>query len=76
MNYHADIQVKVTKPALMKSLTPEFKEGRHDRSSVRIAKTKGGIKLSVSAKDSTALRASLNTITQLLSVYEKAGKLK
>ncbi|MFA6888567.1 MAG: KEOPS complex subunit Pcc1 [Candidatus Woesearchaeota archaeon] len=41
------------------------------RSTVAIHTTKDTIQFSVTATDATALRATLNSITKLLSVFEK-----
>ncbi|MBW2992208.1 hypothetical protein KY345_03250 [Candidatus Woesearchaeota archaeon] len=44
---------------------------KKDRAGFEIIKEKNHIKFLVEAKDSVALRATLNSITKLLTVYEK-----
>ena len=58
-----------------KSLLPELENGERDRCEFSVHKLKDKIKINIKAKDSVALRATLNSITALLSVYEKTNKL-
>ena len=44
------------------------------RSTVAIHTTKENMQFAITATDATALRATLNTITKLLSVFEKAAE--
>lgn len=44
-----------------------------DRSSIDIKKEKKGILITIKAKDSVALRASFNSISKLLTTYEKTS---
>ena len=44
------------------------------RSTVTIHTTKENMQFAIAATDATALRATLNTITKLLSVFEKAAE--
>lgn len=50
----------------------DFKTGR---STTELKKKKQGFEIEVKAKDAVALRAALNSITQLLKVYEKVEKI-
>ncbi|MFQ5474985.1 MAG: KEOPS complex subunit Pcc1 [Candidatus Nanoarchaeia archaeon] len=43
----------------------------YDRSSFKINKTERGVRIDVTAKDAVALRATLNSISQLFLIYEK-----
>lgn len=45
------------------------------RSSISIVKKKGLLEVSIKALDAVSLRASINSITRLLSVYEKVAKI-
>ena len=54
---------------LYKIFQPEISE--KDRSGFGIIKEKDCLKFEVKAEDSVALRATLNSITKLLTVYEK-----
>ena len=54
---------------LLKVFHPEI--SKKDRSGFDIIKEKDQIKFLIDAKDSVALRATLNMITKLLTVYEK-----
>ena len=58
---------------LYKVISPESK--KWDRSSFKLQKSKGELKFIVTAQDSVALRATLTSITQLLTVYEKVKKI-
>ncbi len=48
-------------------------ETSFDRSSFTIKKVAGGVEFDIKAGDAVALRATLNTISQLLIVFEGAG---
>jgi hypothetical protein len=51
-------------------------ETSFDRSSFTIKKTQEGILFSITANDAVALRATLNSISQLLIIFEGAKKQK
>ena len=53
----------------------EDKEFQNQRAKYTTKKEKNTLTFLVEAKDSTALRSVLNTITKLLSVYEKTKKI-
>jgi tRNA threonylcarbamoyladenosine modification (KEOPS) complex Pcc1 subunit len=46
-------------------------EDSSDRSSIKMKHVKGKLVITLSAEDSTALRASFNSVSKLLTVYEK-----
>lgn len=70
MRISASITVYDKEPEkLLMAFQPEI--SKKDRSGFDIVQEKGSLKFIVEAKDSTALRATLNTITKLLTVYEK-----
>lgn len=43
----------------------------HERSSITLANERGKAAFTITASDTTALRAAINTVTSVLSVYEK-----
>ncbi len=46
-------------------------ERQHARSEVKLTKSEGKAVFEIVTKDVTAMRASLNSITSILSVYDK-----
>ena len=70
-------EVYVTTPqlaALKHCFDAEIQSMQTERSTVVVHTTKETMHFAVAAKDSTALRATLNTITKLLTVFEKAAE--
>lgn len=55
-------------------LEPEIERFRSDRSLIRLSRKDGKGLVEISADDATALRASIDSVTQLLKVYEKMRK--
>lgn len=51
----------------------EDKQFQSDRAKYVLKREKNNLVFVIEAKDSSALRSVLNTITKLLSVYEKTG---
>lgn len=73
MKLTADVYVTTSKLAALKScFDSELQSMQTLRSTVAVHASKETIHFAVAAKDSTALRATLNTITKLLTVFEKA----
>ncbi|HII71400.1 TPA: hypothetical protein HA265_01445 [Candidatus Woesearchaeota archaeon] len=70
--YTATISVKGDPEKLYECLAPEQVE--YDRSSFNIKKIKDGLEFEITSKDATALRATLNAISQSLIIFEKAAK--
>jgi len=56
---------------LYSALLPEIAQSSRDRSEFSVHKSKKQVKIVIKAKDSVALRATMNNITKLLTVYEK-----
>ncbi len=54
----------------------QTEQKEQDRSRFKIKKEKDGVLFLVEANDSVALRATLNSITKLLTVYEKIRSVK
>jgi len=73
MNYSARIDVIGNQKSLLECFAPEGI--KKERSEYIIKKIKKGISFGIKARDATALRATVNTITQLLAVYEKMEKI-
>ena len=65
-----------TKLDVYDAILAELKNSRKDRSEFRMRRTAEGVEFDITARDSTALRAVLNSITKLLTVYEKMEGLK
>lgn len=72
MNYKSIIEFETdsTKDVL-KIFEPEILDFKNERSSYIIQEDKNCIKFIIQAKDSVSLRATLNAITKLLTVYER-----
>ena len=70
-------EIIVTSPsvsALRHCFDAELASMQTPRSTVTIHTTKENMQFAITATDATALRATLNTITKLLSVFEKAAE--
>lgn len=76
MIYTAKIEVFEDPKKLVKCFGPELKKEKADRSSFTIKKKSKSLIFDIKAKDSVALRATLNSITKLCTVYEKIHELK
>jgi tRNA threonylcarbamoyladenosine modification (KEOPS) complex Pcc1 subunit len=72
MRYHAEITVNNDKK-LLKCF--ETEQGKEDRSKFEIKEEAKKLKFIIEAEDSVALRATLNSITKLLTVYEKIDNM-
>ena len=72
MDFSADIFVMGDADNLIKALAPEEKS--FERSSYSFAKKGDGVEFKIKAKDAVALRATLNSIAQLLIVFEGGKK--
>ncbi len=74
MRYKAEITFDCDDKLIKKCFESEQSEG--DRSGFKIEESARGVKFLVEADDSVALRATLNSITKLLTVYEKMENIK
>lgn len=75
MKFNADVYVtSLQVQALKRCFVAEIESLQTARSSVEMHANKERLHFAVVAKDTTALRATLNTITKLLSVFEKGEK--
>lgn len=74
MKYTANIFVTGNPEELFKCISPE--ETDFDRSSFIVKKKDDGIEFNIKSKDAVALRATLNSISQLLIIFEGVKKIK
>ncbi len=74
MKLDATIDVGGDAEKIYKCFKPELI--KKDRSEYTIRKSKGKITFKVKAKDPVALRATLNSITQMLTIFEKMKEIK
>lgn len=73
MKLTADISIQSADlSALQRCFAAEIPALQTERSSVALQKSKEALHFGVTAEDATALRATLNTITKLISTFEKA----
>ena len=74
MNYKAEITIATSqdKDKIIKLIEPE--EKKHERSFFEVEETEKGIKFKIEAKDPTALRATINTIMQILIIHKNLKK--
>lgn len=63
------------KEGLVKAFKSEEKKFANNRAEYDLEERNGVVLFHVKAKDSVALRSVLNTITKLLSVYDKTNKI-
>lgn len=75
MNLTAEIRVKEDFHNIEKLFVAEEKEFKNKRVSYEIKKSMNELVFKVNAKDSSALRAVLNSITKLISVYEQTRRV-
>ena len=71
MNLSAEISVKEDIHNLEKLFAAEEKTFKNQRAGYEIKKEKDQLVFKVKARDTSALRAVLNSITKIISVYEK-----
>ena len=75
MNLTAEIRVKEDFHNLEKLFVAEEKEFKNKRARYEIKKSKDRLVFKIKARDSSALRAVLNSITKLISVYEQTRRV-
>jgi tRNA threonylcarbamoyladenosine modification (KEOPS) complex Pcc1 subunit len=74
MRYQA--KITVDDELVARVLEPEFRKQQNSRASVKISKKGGQTVIDITAADAVALRADLDSVAQLLKVYEKMGKAR
>ena len=75
MSLSAEIIIREDAENLKKLFKAEEKVFKNKRASYQVIKKGGSVIFSAKAEDASALRAVLNSITKLISVYEKAGRI-
>ena len=73
MKLKAEITIDNDVDLLYESFKPELKEWK--RSTIKVKKNKDSLQFNIQAQDATSFRATLNSITGLLSVYDKTHNL-
>lgn len=76
MKLKATIVVSEDINTIEKAFMPEMKSLQKKRSLVSLKKNKDTLVFTIKAKDSTALRSTMNGIIKLLTVYEKTKLIK
>ena len=74
MKYETELKVYGDTKKILDCFKPEM--NKQGRSTFDIQDGKGYLIFKIQAEDSVALRATLNSITKLLTVYEKIEGLK
>jgi tRNA threonylcarbamoyladenosine modification (KEOPS) complex Pcc1 subunit len=69
MNYTATIDV--TNPKLLELLVVEYKKVEKERFTITVDKN-----IKINAKDTTALKAALNSVANSMIIFEKMEKIK
>ena len=72
---NAEIIIKKNINDLKQLFGAEEKVFKNQRAGYEVIKEKNKLVFKVKARDSTALKAVLNSITKLISVYEKAERV-
>lgn len=69
MDYEAEIIVKEDAGSIHKCLLNE--KISRERSTLNIRNTERGLRIRIEARDASALRATLNAVTQVIAVYSR-----
>ena len=69
-----NLSLTVDDAGVIELLEPELRRFEGARSAIKLSKREGKGFVEISAEDATALRASVDSIIQLLKVYEKMRK--
>lgn len=73
MKYSALLKVYGDSGKIAECFEPEL--NKKNRAGIKLTKKENFVLFEIDAKDSVALRATLNSITKLLTVYEKIEKV-
>lgn len=76
MNYKAEIRIFGDAEKICKCFLAELRKDSSERSSCKIKKEKEYVLFEIESKDSVSLRASLNAVTKLFTVYEQIKEIK
>jgi tRNA threonylcarbamoyladenosine modification (KEOPS) complex Pcc1 subunit len=71
----AEINFNCNSKDIIKLFTPEEKKFPNNRVSYSIEEIKGGVKFKIEYADVPALKAVINSITNLLTVYSKTMEI-
>jgi tRNA threonylcarbamoyladenosine modification (KEOPS) complex Pcc1 subunit len=74
MDYRAEIKVKGDSDRIMKVMEAEDKS--FSRSQFAVKRSVDGVVFEINSRDPTALRATLNTITQFLVIYHNLDEMR
>ncbi len=66
----------INEPSAYELLEPDLRKVDRQRSTIRLSQKEGKVLVEIEAEDAVALRASIDSIVQLLKVYEKMGDVK
>jgi len=69
MKYH--LSLTIDEDGAIELLEPELRRFEGGRSTIKLSKREGKGLVEITAEDATALRASMDSVAQLLKVYEK-----
>ncbi|MFH1505403.1 MAG: KEOPS complex subunit Pcc1 [archaeon] len=75
MNYKAEISITEDINNIYRLLSVETRQTTNQRASFSLQRKKDELSVKIQAQDSVALRATLNTITKIFTVYEKTRGL-
>ncbi len=75
MKYKAVIEVKDPERYFEKALEPEDKVFKNQRAGYDLKRKKDFLFINAWAKDVSALRSILNTLTKLIQVFEKTSEV-
>lgn len=76
MNYIATLKVYTAAPdALYNCFLPELEHAKKERSEFEMSKHNDFVEFTIRGHDTTAVRATFNHITRVLTVYEKTAHL-
>jgi tRNA threonylcarbamoyladenosine modification (KEOPS) complex Pcc1 subunit len=73
MNFQVHFCIHENIDNLYDALLPEFKDNKYNRSKVSFKKKKDKLDILIEAKDITALKANLNSVINLIEVFNKIG---
>jgi tRNA threonylcarbamoyladenosine modification (KEOPS) complex Pcc1 subunit len=73
MNFKVHFSIHENIDHLYDALLPEFKDNKYNRSKASFKKHKDKLEILIEAEDITALKANLNSVINLIEVFNKVG---
>ncbi len=70
------LTLAIDEPSAYELIKPDLQKAERARSAIKISKKEGRTIVEIDAEDAVALRASVDSIVQLLRIYEKMGGVK